>query len=194
MGFVSDVVGSVFGGGSDASDAATEAASISADAQLQALNYLKEIEQIPQQFRSSALQQLGGLYGLEGGTGSQQQLIDQAQASPLYSAIMSGQQAGEQSILRNAGATGGLRSGNVQSALADYNTQLQNKALLESYNQQLSGLQGLAGLSSNANQIANQISGIGSTLAAGTTASAQAQQASNQQGWGNLFGLAGLIF
>lgn len=194
MGFVGDIVGGIFGGGDDASKAATDAAAIQAQGQREALEYLKQIEEIPQQFRSAALTRLGGLYGLPGGEGSQQQLIGQARQSPLYSAIMGGRKAGEESIMRQAGATGGLRSGNVQSALADYNTQLQNQALLEAYNQQLSGLTGLAQLPSNATQIASGISGIGETLAAGKLASGQAQQASTQQGWGNLLGLAGLIF
>ena len=171
MCFITDI----FGGG-DAADAATDSANIQAGAQREALDYLKEREAIPQQFREGALQQLGGAYGLEGGSGSQQAMIDQAKASPLYASIMGGQQAGEQAILRNASATGGLRSGNAQGALTDYGSQLSNQALLESYNQQMSGLQGLATLPSNANQIAQTTTGIGTTLAQGHTAAAQAKE------------------
>jgi len=99
--------------------------------------------------------------------------------------------------------TGGFRSGNVQANLYDYNTQLQNQALLQSYNQQLQGLTGLAGLSSNANQIASMTAGIGQTLGQGQAtagnilgqgqiAGAQAQQAGTQQAFGNLLGLGTL--
>lgn len=177
---VTGVVGGLVGGitGSTAAGEAAQAgAATQAAAQREALEYLKEREALPQQFREGALTQIGGLYGLDGGKGSQQALIDQAMASPLYGAIMGGQQAGEEAIMRNAAATGGLRSGNVQANLADYNTQLQNKALLESYNQQLQGLQGMAQLPSNANQIASGISGVGQTLAQGQTAAGQAHQA-----------------
>ncbi len=155
----------------------SSAANKQASYEQQALDYLMQNEAIPQQFREGSLQALGGLYGLEGGTGSQQDIIDRAQASPLYSAIMGGRQAGEEAILRNASATGGLRSGNVQGALTDYGSQLDNRALLESYNQQISGLTGLAQLPSNANQIAATQAGIGNTLAMGDIASQQADQA-----------------
>ena len=116
---------------------------------------------------------------------------------------MSGQEAGEESILRNRSMTGGFRSGGTQSNLYDYNVQLQNKALLESYNQQLQGLTGLAGLPSNANQIASMTGGIGQTLGQGIStaggirgqgqiAGAQAQQAGNQQWGNNMMGMANL--
>ena len=186
MGFIKDI----FGGG-DAADAATDSANIQAGAQREALDYLKEREAIPQQFREGALQNIGGIYGLEGGTGSQQELIDRAQASPLYAAIMGGQQAGEQTILRNASALGGLRSGNSRGALTDYGSQLDNRALLESYNQQMSGLQGLAALPSNANQIASTQAGIGNTLAMGDVAAQQAAQAKKGQNTSLALGLLG---
>lgn len=163
-----------------AAGAAIQASETEATAQREALDYLKEINKLPQEFREQALMQLGGLYGLEGGVGSQDELIQRAIDSPLYQEIMGGLDVGEEAILRNAAATGGLRSGNVNYNLADYGTRLQNQALLKSYNQQLQGLHGLSGLSTNENQIAQLISGIGGTLASGQTASAQAKQAGTQ--------------
>lgn len=193
MGGVVDFVSDIFtGGDDDVADAPKEAAEIQAKYQREALDYLKEREAIPQQFREGALTQLGGLYGLEGGEGDQQALIEQAIASPLYQAMMGGQKMGEEAIMRHAGMTGGLRSGDVQGAMYDYNTQLQNQALLQSYNQQLQGLQGLAGLPSNVSQIAAQTGAIGQTLAQGDIASAQAQQMQKQQSAGNIMGLGQL--
>lgn len=159
-----------------------------------------------------------GTYGLTGlsGTGEttplfdQQAMIESAITSPLYQSIMGGQSAGEEAILRNAAATGGLRSGNVQENLYDYNTQLQNQALLQAYNDQmaqkqyeLAGLQSLAGLPTNTNQIASTLSNIGSTYGTGTAAAgtataqgilsaAQIEQAQQQQNIGNLMGLGQL--
>jgi hypothetical protein len=172
-----------------AAEASNNATSTQAASQTDALNYLREVEAVPQQFRQEALQKLGGLSGLDGGVGSQAELIARAEKSPLYAAIMSGRKAGESSILRNASATGGLRSGNVQGDMYDFNVDLKTKALLESYNQQLSGLQGLAQLPSNANNIASTMSGIGETQAQGIVAGGQIQQ-QNIQNQGDIWGKA----
>lgn len=173
----------------EAGDAAKKAAAITAGAQQEGLDYLKGEEALPRQLREGALSQLGGLYGLEGGTGSQQQLIDQAMRSPMYTAIMGGQEAGEEAILRNAGATGGLRSGNVQAALATQATQLQNQALSQSYNQQLQGLQGMSGLPSYARDIASGTAGIGRTFGQGLVAQKQADLAAQNQLFEDLMGI-----
>ena len=172
--------------GVTAGRAAIEGSEMQAGYMEKALDYLKQQEELPTQFREAGLSQLAGLYGMEGGTGSQQDLIDQAQESPLYAAMQGTRDAGEQSIMRNAAATGGLRSGNVQNAMYDYNQRLDERSLMESYNQQLGGLQGLAGLPSNANNIANLTSGIGQTYGQGITAKGQA----SQDAWGNIAGLA----
>lgn len=193
MGKVFSGIGKLFGG-DDVSDAPKKAASIQANAQREALDYLKEVERLPQQYREGALTQLAGLYGVDGGEGSQQAVIDRAMASPLYQSLLSGRDAGEEAILRNASATGGLRSGNTQAALYDYNARLENDALLNAYNQQVQGLGGLAQLPSLAPAIAQQTGAIGSTLAQGKVASAQAQQAQQQQGIDNALGLASLAF
>lgn len=190
MSFISNLFGG--GGGDKAAEASIEGATIAADAQREALEYVKETEALPQQFRGEAISALGGLYGLEGGTGSQQGVIDQARESPLYNAILGGRQAGEDAILRHQSATGGLRSGATQGNLTDYNMQLENRALLESYNQQVQGLSGLAGTPSNTNQIAGMMSGIGMTEAQGIIAAAQAGQMGQQQGMGNMMGMANL--
>jgi len=211
MSFVGNFFRNIFGSGDDniydasitEAEALIRGAEISAESQREALEYLKEKEAIPKEVSEAALKNLGGLYGLPGGTGSQQELVNRAISSPLYKAIMSGQEVGEEAILANAAMTGGFRSGNVQGNLYDYNTRLQNKALLDSYNQQLQGLTGLAGLPSNASEIAQVTAGIGQTLGQGQAtagnilsqgqiAAAQAEQARYQQGFGNLMGLGTL--
>lgn len=187
MGFIGDFLG----GGDDSAKAAKSAAKIQTDFQREALDYLKQTEALPQKFREGALTGLGNIYGL-GAPGSQEEFFSNLERTPLYGAIMSGRDAGEEAILRNASVTGGLRSGNTQYNLADYNTQLKNQALLTAYNDQVSGLQGLAGLPSNANQIAASTAGIGQTLAQGQIAAAQAKQQGNQNMFNNAVGLAGL--
>jgi hypothetical protein len=179
-----------FGDEDEAGEAAREAAGTQAAYQREALEYLKEREAIPQQFREGALTRLGGLYGLEGGEGDQQMLIEQARQSPLYQAILGTQEAGEEAILRQASATGGLRSGSAQGALARNAQELEQQALLQAYSQQLQGIQGLANLPSNVNQIAAGTAGIGQTLAQGQVAGAQADIASQGRQTDQLMGLA----
>jgi hypothetical protein len=125
--------------------------------------------------------------------GQMDEFIERAKMSPLYQNIMGGQELGEEAIMRNAAATGGLRSGNVQGNMYDYITQLQNQALLSSYNEQLSGLQGMAGLPSNAGMIANQMGNIGQTYAQGQVAAANAQNQGVTNWLNTGLGIGGLI-
>lgn len=191
MSVVKNLVGGIFGGGDDSSDAPIDAANIQADYQREALEYLKETEELPQEFREGALTELAGAYGLRG-QDEEQAIIDRARQSPLYASIVGGRKEGEEAIMRQASATGGLRSGNIQENLYDYNTQLENQALLQSYNQQIQGLGGLAQLPSLAPAIAQGTAGIGQTLAQGEIGAAQAGQAGQQQGIGNIMGIANL--
>lgn len=78
------------------------------------------------------------LLGL-GGAGQQQQAISQLQQSPQFAQMM---QQGENAILQNASATGGLRGGNTQAALAQFRPQLLNQLI----QQQLGNYGGLAQL------------------------------------------------
>lgn len=100
---------------------------------------------------------------------AQQEIIDRAMGSPLYSTML---KEGEDAILRNASATGGLRSGNVQEGLYD----AQNRALLNLYNKELMGLSSFVGGGDQYTMpISNLISGMGQTWAQGTVAKGQAQ-------------------
>lgn len=186
MGFVSDAIGGLFGGGGDdAAGASRDAAAIQAQYQREALDYLKEREAIPQQFREGALGQLGGFYGLEGGDPNAMQAI---QSNPLYQATVGQLPQQEEAILRNQAATGALRSGGTDLMLAEN----QRRNQLQGYQNALGGLSSLANLPSNAGQIAQQTAGIGQTLGQGIVGAAQSQQAANQAGFGNLLGLGSL--
>jgi hypothetical protein len=172
--------------------AVAEGTAASVASQNEALEYLKEVDKLPREFREQALKRLAGAAGVEGGTGTQQDLIDTAKASPLYSAIMGSRAAGEEAILRQGAATGGLRSGNMQDQLFSFNANLENEALLKSYNDRLQGLQGLAALPSNANNIATSVANIGNTKGQGIISAQQADASQQQALIGNLMGLAGV--
>jgi len=184
MGLLRDLVDSFTG--ATAARESRAGAEISAQGQREQLDYLKEVEALPLEMRNRLLPQLEGVYT---GGPEQQSLIDSAQNSPLYQAIMGGQQIGEEAIMRNASMTGDFRSGNVKGDLTDYGSQLSNQALLKSYNQQLQGIQGLAGLNLNTNNIGNAISAPSGTIAQGGIAAAQARQ----DGIGNVVSAAPVV-
>lgn len=138
----------------------TSGAGTAAASQQAARDYLIHQDALPTSLREGALNSLGGLYG---GSGS---ITDRAMASPLYQAAV---QQGENAVLRNASATGGLRSGSTSENLAQVN----QNALISAYNDQINGLQGLASLPSNANNIAGYTAGIGNTLGQGQVAASQ---------------------
>lgn len=77
------------------------------------------------------------------GAAAQQTAYDGIMASPAFT---SAQQLGENSILQNASATGGLRGGNTQSALAKFSPQL----LAQLIQQQFGNLGGLTSIGQNA--------------------------------------------
>jgi len=112
----------------------------------------------------------GILQGIQGDTSyadisqqRQQQAIQGIEQGPLYQELA---KQGEQGILQNASATGGLRGGNVQGALAQFRPQLLNQ-LIE---QQYSKLAGLTSLGAGASQ---NLLGIGQASAAGMAAAGQ---------------------
>lgn len=194
----------------------TESARISADAaressaaqiayQEKGLKYLIDSEKLPMQYRDQALGVLGDLYGMAPGEDAsasaffdsplaqrleidQGELVARAQQSPMYAAMMGTRKAGEEAILRNASATGGLRSGNVQENLYDYNVQLGKESLMSAYGltygeelaeqanvlNMVSGLSGMAGQQGNAPQVAGMYSAMGQTAGQGIWNAGQA--------------------
>lgn len=156
------------------------------------LDFLREIDRVPRAYRDKALSELYLTFA--GTPEEQQESINRAKASPLYQALISGREPGEESIMRKASATGGLRSGNIQGALYDYNTRLESDALLKAYEEQMSGLRGLAQIPDiYGSEIGRTMSGMGETSALGITGEAQSQQASREQAAGLGMGLLSLF-
>ena len=119
-----------------------------------------------------ALQAQQALIGL-GGAEAQQQAISQLEASPLFQALA---RQGEEAMLQQASATGGLRGGNIQAALAQFRPQMLSQAIEEQYGR-LGGLTTLgqrsaAGVGAAGMESAGQIAGLlgqqGAARAGGT--------------------------
>jgi hypothetical protein len=126
-----------------------------------------------------ALGQQQALIGLQGAE-AQQQAIGGFEQSPIFQAMT---RQGEEAILQQASATGGLRGGNVQAALSQFRPQVLNALIEQQYNR-LGGIstlgqasaagqasQGMASASNIANLLANQGAAIaGGQLARGNVA------------------------
>lgn len=130
---------------------------------------------------SGALDQQRAILGLKG-ENFQKNAIKGIESSPYFKSVA---QQGENAILQNASATGGLRGGNTQGALAQFRPGLLNQLVQQQY-QNLGGITSLgqnsaaqsgnAGMQS-ANSIGNLLSQGGAAKAGGIIG---AQNAQNQ--------------
>jgi len=119
-----------------------------------------------------ALQGMQAMLGLQGAE-AQQQAIAGVEQSPLLQAQM---RQGEEAMLQNASATGGLRGGNLQAALAQFRPQMLQEALDQQY-ARLGGLtalgqQSAAGVGAAGMQTGRDVAGLlqqqGAARAGGT--------------------------
>ncbi len=180
---ITDAVGITDSG--EGARASESAANVQASYQKEALDYLKQRERVPTQYREGALSQLGGLYGVQGGDPNAYQNIRQSAA---YQSALGDRDAQEEAILRNQAATGALRTGATDQMLAENERQREYQA----FQSATGGLQSLAGLPSLAPAIAQQTSAIGQTYAQGQVGAAQSRQAGQQAEFGNILGAVNL--
>lgn len=199
MGFVSDIIGDITGA-NKAADAASEAG------QLQYQGAMAGVDENRRQFDkmvellspyvtagTGALSGQQNILGLNG-DGAQQGAVDAIQNSPLFQSL---NQQGQSAILQNASATGGLRGGNTQGALAQFSPQLLNQMIEQQYNR-LGGLSQMgqsaaAGQSSAGLQSANSISNLLQQGSAAQAGGVLAQGNTGQQGFGSLLGIGGAL-
>lgn len=127
------------------------------------------------------------------GPEAQAQAIQALEASPQYQSLV---RSGEEAMLQRAAATGGLRGGNIQGALAQYRPDILSK-LIESQYSKLGGLTSLGQASAGqqagfgqqtSSNIANLLQQQGAAQAGGQLAAGQ-QQANTFQ---NLLGIGGI--
>lgn len=138
-----------------------------------------------------ALQAQMDALGLSGPE-KQEMFVSQQEQSPIFQALV---QQGEDAILQRASATGGLRGGNVQGALAQFRPSMLNQFLEQQY-ERLGGMTelgqqsavgvGTSGMRS-ASSIADLLGEAGAARAGGAAAKGQM--------FGNILGgLGGLAF
>lgn len=136
----------------------------------------------------TALDQYRALIGL-GGQDQQQAAIGQLAQSPFYQAQL---RQAENSLLQNASATGGLRTGNTQTALSAIAPELLNQQYLQQVGL-LGGMQeqGLNVTTNLANLRAGNAAAAGQAMAQQGAALGQsilAQQAARQQSSSGMLG------
>ena len=199
MSFVGDLIGDITGA-NQAADAAKEAAATQAAAAQAGVNKTDErflaLQKMLQPFvdtGTSAFTSAGNLIGL-GGSGAQSDAIAALQNSPEMAALV---RQGEDAILAQASATGGLRGGNTAAALAQFRPQILSQLI----SQQFSRLGGLGSIGQNAaagvgNAGLQSAGNIASLLQQQGAATAGGQLAAGQTGssaFGTLAGLGGLF-
>jgi hypothetical protein len=139
---IGGVIGAGLGGAIEGSESVGEAsqtqqqaAQAGIDEQRRQFDEITKLLSPYTQAGTGALTQQQALIGL-GAPGSQQEAITALQGSPQFQAL---QQQGENAILQNASATGGLRGGNVQGALAQFRPALLSSLINQQY-ERLGGL------------------------------------------------------
>ena len=167
-----------------AADAQTAAAQVGVEEQRAAREEMRRLLEPYTQAGVPALGQMQDLLGLSGAD-AQRQAMSGIESSPAFMAAM---QQGENALLQNASATGGLRGGNVQAALAQFRPQLLAQEIENRY-ARLGGLASLGQQSAAGVGTAgiNVGSNIGNLLAQQGAAQAGASLARGQA-LGNAFG------
>ena len=200
MSFVGKAIGSVVGGITGAKQAgkaaeaaaATQAAAAQAgiDEQKRQFDQLVKLMSPYVTAGTGAMAEQQALIGLKGQE-AQAAAVAQQEQSPIFQALT---QQGENAILQNASATGGLRGGNVQVALSQFRPQVLNSLIEQQYNR-LGGFtrtgqaaaagqaeQGMASADSISNLLANQ----GAATAGGQIAKGNV----GRQAFGDILGIA----
>lgn len=135
-------------GANQAADAASEAAALQAGLSREGIaeqrRQFDALKALLAPFVKTGTSALGGQADILGlnGDAAQNSAIASIQSSPQFSTLL---KSGENAILQNASATGGLRGGNTQRALMEYSPSLLSK-LIE---QQYSRLGGLTSIGQN---------------------------------------------
>ncbi len=204
MSFIGDVIGDVVGGitgakqAGEAAEAAgrTQAAAAQAGIAEQRRQFDKLVE-LMTPYVTAGTGALGGQQALIGlqGSQAQQKAISALEQSPEMLALI---KQGEEALLQRASATGGLRGGNVQAALAQFRPQVLSSLIGQQY-QRLGGLTSMgqnaaAGQASAGMNLGQNVAGLLGQAGAATAGGQIAQGAVPGQAFGQALQIGGTIF
>lgn len=145
---------------SQASSAQQQSYQMGIDEQRRQFDELRRLLEPYTQAGLPALKQQQALLGLEGPE-AQQAAISAIESQPGFQSMI---QQGENAMLQNASATGGLRGGNLQGAMAQFRPQMLAQAIQDQYSR-LGGMttlgqQSAAGVGSAGMQTGRDIAGL----------------------------------
>ena len=145
---------------SEAAGAQTAAAEAGIAEQRRQFDMVRELLKPYVEVGTPALQQQQALIGLQGAE-AQQAAIAGLEGSPLFQARV---RQGEEALLQRASATGGLRGGNIQAALAQFRPQMLQQEIETQYGR-LGGLtslgqQSAAGVGTAGMQTGARVAGL----------------------------------
>ncbi len=198
------VAGASIGGGILQSAAQRRAAAAASGAQIEATEMqiaeqrrqYNEYRRLARPFVQTGRQGLRRFENLVGlnGFAAQNRAVNRLESNPRFQSLV---EQGENALLQNASATGGLRGGNTQAALAQFRPQM----LQAEIDRQLGYLGGLAGMGQNAiagvgdagTNTANQIGGALAQRGQAIAGNATAQGAATANMWGGITGTIGNV-
>lgn len=203
MSFVGDFIGDVVGGitgAKQAGEAAERAGDIQAQASREAIaeqrRQFDKLVELMAPYVAPGVGAIGAqeqLIGLRG-PAAQREAIMALETSPEMQALV---RQGEEALLQRASATGGLRGGNIQAALAQFRPQMLSEIINQQY-ERLGGLTriGQASAAGQAAQGMTMASNVGTLLGeAGAARAGGAIAAGNipRQTFGDVLGIAKTI-
>lgn len=176
-----------------AADAQTAAAQMGVEENRRQFDFIQELMKPYVDSGKTALNQQMGMLGLNGAA-AQQQAIGALQNSPFFQAQLN---QGTNALLQNASATGGLRGGNTQAALAQFAPQL----LQQTFQNQLAnvgqlatqGQNAAAGVGAQAANTGNQNAALFGDIGQARAGAALARGQNTQDLIGSLAGAAGRL-
>lgn len=203
-GIATAVVGAAVVGGVMSSRAQKKAANSAASAQIESSEMGVEeqrrqfdaVQKLLKPYSDAGLGGLTGqqdLLGINGNTAQQAAINNINNSSEMQTYL----QQGENAILQNASATGGLRGGNTQAALAQFRPQLLNQLINQRY-QNYAGLTALgqnaaAGTGNAGMQTANNISNLYQQTGAAQAGAALASGQATANAWNGVSSTIGTL-
>jgi hypothetical protein len=198
------LLGGAIAGGLLSSSAQKKAAGTAAGAQIQAAELATEeqrrqfdaVQELLKPYVEAGTSALGQQLALAGVSGpeAQRAAITALEQGPQFQALV-GQ--GEEAILQQASATGGLRGGNVQGALAQFRPQMLASLIEQQYGRlgglTATGQASAAGQATAAQTMGTNISNLLQQQGAASAGAALARGQATANMWGDITGTIGQI-
>lgn len=198
------IAGATLAGGVMSSRAQSRAASTAAGAQMEAAQLGVEeqrrqfdtVQELLRPYVEAGTSALGQQLALAGVSGpeAQQAAIAALEQGPQFQALV---EQGEEAILQSAAATGGLRGGNVQGALAQFRPQILSSLIEQQYGRlgglTATGQASAAGQATAAQTMGSNITNLLQQSGAAQAGSALARGQATANMWGDITGTVGQI-